>query len=422
MIGEGLVFGYDTGFPMISQSLDNTYLYNNGVPAKNIARVMTSWPTKARASVATYSGDIEPPIPGEAIYKLTCNADNAGILIRDGGFYYGGGFAGTGNAQNTDILSDRANSYTPAGTNKFIYSLYVRPTNNTLSNTSAYIDIGDRGSVNKTNVENLTDWHKLVCNDSLGLNGSNYPYDFFDLGFSPNTIGNEILVSAIQIIRTPGTDSGSLKTPSQFPQHLTYGAERTFTNSLLDLTGNHTIDASNVSFAGDSLIDFDGTDDYLEVADSSALDLTSAMSFEFVVKAESSQGNLYPRLIDKQKYLIHLSETSPFSIAMNITVSGGTLRQTAIGSAFVADKYTHIVCTYDSTLGKIYVNGELKLTRDFTTASACTTNNVSVKFGGNGTSSRPLNGQLPISRIYNRVLTAGEIEQNFTALRGRFNI
>lgn len=421
MIGEGLVFGYDTGFPMISQSLDNTYLYNNGVPAKNIARVMTSWPTKARASVATYSGDIEPPIPGEAIYKLTCNADNAGILIRDGGLYYGGGFAGTGNAQNTDILSDRTNSYTPAGNNKFIYSLYVRPTNNTLSNTSANIDIGDRGTVGKSNVENLTDWHKLVCNDSLGINNQ-YPYDFFDLNFAPNTIGNEILVSAIQIIRTPGTDSGSLQTPSQFPQHLTYGAERTFTNSLLDLTGNHTIDATNISFAGDSLIDFDGTDDYLEVADSSALDLTSAMSFEFIVKAESSQSNPFPRLIDKSNYLIHISQTSPFTIAMNITVTGGTLRQTAIGTAFTANKYAHIVCTYDGQFGKIYVNGEGLFERNFSSSANCSTNNTSLKFGGNGTTSRVLNGQLPITRVYNRVLTDGEIEQNFTALRGRFNI
>ena len=107
---------------------------------------------------------------------------------------------------------------------------------------------------------------------------------------------------------------------------------------------------------------------------------------------------------------------------MNLTISGGVLRQTAIGSAFVANKFTHIVCTYDSTLGKIYADGELIYTKDFGSASAVTTNNVSVKFGGNGTSARPLNGQLPISKVYNKVLSADEVAQSFRAIRSRFNI
>ena len=53
---------------------------------------------------------------------------------------------------------------------------------------------------------------------------------------------------------------------------------------------------------------------------------------------------------------------------MNITVSGGTLRQTAIGTAFTADKYTHIVCTYDGQFGKIYVNGFGLFERDFSSS------------------------------------------------------
>ena len=31
-------------------------------------------------------------------------------------------------------------------------------------------------------------------------------------------------------------------------------------------------------------------------------------------------------------------------------------------------------------------------------------------------------GEIPIVKIYNRVLTAAEVEQNFNALRGRFGI
>ena len=199
------------------------------------------------------------------------------------------------------------------------------------------------------------------------------------------------------------------------------GASRSVSGSLLDLTGNNSVNVANVSFDSTANIDLDGTNDYIEVADNSLLDLTTDMSFEFIVNADSSQGNLYPRLIDKSAYLVHITQTSPFTIAQNINTSGG-LRQTALGSAFTAGEYTHIVTTYDGRYGQIFVNGELNYTRDFSTELACTTNSTSVKFGGNGDTSRPLAGKLPVSKVYNRVLTAGEVKQNFAMYKKRFNI
>jgi len=199
------------------------------------------------------------------------------------------------------------------------------------------------------------------------------------------------------------------------------GGSRSVSGSLIDLTRTHDIDLSNVSFNTNAQLSYDGTDDYLEVADHNSLDLTTAMSFEFVVKADSTQNNLYPRLIDKSIYLIHLSQTSPFTIAQNITTSSG-LRQTAIGSAFTADTWTHIVCNYDGQYGKIYVNGELVKTSDFSSELACNTNSTSLKFGGNGTSDRVLNGELPIAKVYNKVLTAEEVKQNYNAIKGRFGL
>jgi hypothetical protein len=197
--------------------------------------------------------------------------------------------------------------------------------------------------------------------------------------------------------------------------------ERTATEGLIDRTGNSTIDLSNVSFDNNAQITFDGTDDYAEVADQDSLDLTTAMSFEFVVKADSSQSNLYPRLIDKTVYLIHLSSTSPFGIYQNITTSGG-LRQTGVGSVVTSGSWTHIVCTYDGQYGKIYVDAELVKTRDFGSVLACNTNSSSLRIAGDGTTNRPLNGEMPISKIYNKVLTASEVLQNFNATRSRFGL
>ena len=194
---------------------------------------------------------------------------------------------------------------------------------------------------------------------------------------------------------------------------------RSSTQGLLDRTGNTTIDLSNASFDSNAQMTFDGTDDYAEVADQNSLDLTTAMSFEFVVKAGSSQSNPYPRLIDKSAYLIHLTSTSPFGIYQNISTSGG-LRQTGLSSVVTAGNWTHIVCTYDGQYGKIYVDAELVKTRDFGSVLACNTNSSSLKIAGDGTTNRPLNGEMPISKIYNKVLTAAEVLQNYNATKSRF--
>jgi hypothetical protein len=195
---------------------------------------------------------------------------------------------------------------------------------------------------------------------------------------------------------------------------------RSATQGLLDRTGNTTIDLSNASFDSNAQMTFDGTNDYAEVADQNSLDLTTAMSFEFVVKPDSSQSNPYPRLIDKSVYLLHLTSTSPFGVYQNIYTSGG-LRQTGISSVVTAGNWNHIVCTYDGQYGKIYVDAELVKTRDFGSVLACNTNSSSLKIAGDGTTNRPLNGEMPISKIYNKVLTASEVLQNYNATKGRFS-
>jgi len=196
---------------------------------------------------------------------------------------------------------------------------------------------------------------------------------------------------------------------------------RSATQGLIDRTGNSTIDISNASFDSNAQMTFDGTDDYAEVADQNFLDLTTAMSFEFVVKPDSSQSNLYPRLIDKSVYLIHLTSTSPFGIFQNISTSGG-LRQTGINSVVTAGNWTHIVCTYDGQYGKIYVDGELVKTQDFGSVLSCNTNSSSLRIAGDGSTNRPLNGEMPICKIYNKVLTASEVLQNFNATKSRFGL
>ena len=43
-------------------------------------------------------------------------------------------------------------------------------------------------------------------------------------------------------------------------------------------------------------------------------------------------------------------------------------------------------------------------------------------FGAGQTNRRYVNGKIPITRIYNRALSAQEVKQNFNAYKDRFNM
>jgi hypothetical protein len=269
--------------------------------------------------------------------------------------------------------------------------------------------------LNGTHLGSYTNW--------LGSGSMSFEWQTFSGSFTANANSSKIAIGP------RGQDSSGLTDivyirnlqVEQKPHATPFvNGTRSATQGLLDRTGNTTIDLSNVSFDSNAQMTFDGTNDYAEVADQNSLDLVTAMSFEFVVKPDSSQSNPYPRLMDKSVYLLHLTSTSPFGVYQNIYTSGG-LRQTGISSVVTAGNWNHIVCTYDGQYGKIYVDAELVKTRDFGSVLACNTNSSSLKIAGDGTTNRPLNGEMPISKIYNKVLTASEVLQNYNATKGRFS-
>jgi len=414
---DDLAFGFDTGYPMVGSGTDTTYKFNKGAPVFNIARALTSWPTRARATVSLYTGSIQPPIPGEAIYKLVCDADHAGILIRDGGYYYGGGFSSTGNPSNENLLSDRSNSYTPVGDNKFVYSLYVRPTENTLDTTYASIDIGDKNVVNVQNVDDLTDWHKLETTDAGGIN-SQYPYDFFDIAYGPNTIGNELLVSAVQMLRTPGMDSGSLKTPSPGTQYLTYSAERSFSGSLVDVVRTTDIDLSDMSFDSNAHITFDGTDDSIPIPSTTLGN--GNWTVEFVANAHSSG-----------YHMMSNSSSGPVTNAMGVLSNklhykhyNGEWQSINSNTTVNYNEIYHLV--YVNRYGgsdnsgsmDMYINGE----KDSNSGTnSYTTNGGPVNAIGRSWAGY-FDGDIHICKRYTRGLSDKEVKQNFNAYRKRFGI
>ena len=76
--------------------------------------------------------------------------------------------------------------------------------------------------------------------------------------------------------------------------------------------------------------------------------------------------------------------------------------------------------TFNTSTGWVlYLNGEQVDTDSDTTAP---TGDGTVFIGAYTAGGNLFDGDIPVVQIYNRVLTASEIKQNFNALRGRFSI
>jgi len=185
---------------------------------------------------------------------------------------------------------------------------------------------------------------------------------------------------------------------------------RSATQGLQDLTGNSTIDLTNVSFDSNAQVDFDGSNDYASLGNPTILrDLTSG-TIETVYYRDASTGTYQMIFTDAGSDL-------------EITYSGNVL-QFYIGNSglnythAVTGQWFHVAGTWDASSKKIYLNGVEVASG---TNTGIDTGNRDRYVGGRGTSF-PFNGKIPMVKVYTRTLTASEVKSNFNAIKGRFNI
>ena len=94
----------------------------------------------------------------------------------------------------------------------------------------------------------------------------------------------------------------------------------------------------------------------------------------------------------------------------------------SFGSNIVANKWYHIVGQYDGTNWKLYLNGnQVASNAALGPISSTAPISIGAAYIASGYT-RYFNGNIAQVSIYNRALTATEIQQNFNALRGRFGI
>lgn len=416
---ENLVFGYDTG------DMVNSF---PGIPAVNCARVPTTsgnGNSKGNWSVTEITdGSITPPRKGARVFKFV--AGTTSNLYRQSGYYYGGGFAND-NTGNSLILgrTSPSNFTTVSEPNKYRWGFWVRGVASNNAGWNFSIDIGDRNIVSYT-VGNNTDWYFISTVNTDGTNANNYPYDFFDI-FTSNQ-GLTLYIADMGIMRSPGTVD-SLPILQAYPQWVDYGQERTYTEGLKDLTGNSTIDLTNVSFDSDAQMTFDGSNDYVGISPRRQYTIAEPWTTELVFKpttTTTSWNGLFGGTLQNGGYWM-------FHSAGNLTYYEGysgevgtkiTYRTWTFANTFTQNQFHHLTIAYSpntATNGTftLYYNGGEKV--DSFSFTFTWSHSLDMQFIGAGDGRFGTN-DIHYFKQYNRALTASEIKANYNAIKGRFNI
>ncbi len=177
------------------------------------------------------------------------------------------------------------------------------------------------------------------------------------------------------------------------------------------------MDGTNYSSANGGSLTFDGTNEYIST--NYSIGTVSQQTISCWISKTNLQ---YSFILSSSASIYYGLEIYPTTIYVNI---GSNLYGQV---SYDINGYQNIVFTYDgsqtgnSNRLKIYLNGNLQ-TLSFTGSIPSSVSNVpTLDIGKRSWATRYADGRVSQVSIYNRALSAAEIQQNFNALRSRFSI
>ena len=203
---------------------------------------------------------------------------------------------------------------------------------------------------------------------------------------------------------------------------------RSTTQAIVDLTGQDTLTATSLTYSTTGAFSFTSANNSIIAGALRTISFADGVSFEVIITltdlASRAQGALRFTGSGSQGASNYLDIYFPGNGKVRWETIGnypnGNITTTSFVSASTLANNTtyHILCTATAAgAGCIYINGVLDATATFTSPVFGTvTTTVGTEHGGYPS------GSIPVAKIYNRALSAGEVTQNFNALRGRYSL
>lgn len=294
--------------------------------------------------------------------------------------------------------------------NTYTFSVYLRhvPGENNVAGSNGFeFDIADQASggvsYSGTLDSNMTyDWKRFSVTSTHSNNAN---YRFLDVGTYQGTNVWEWCM--------PQIETGSHATPYT-------RTSRSNTSGLIDLKRNTNINLSSVSFNSTGQPIFDGTDDEINTGITTAL-----TDFSCVVIFKDDSSASWGRLVDKQ-YTSGFFISSYFATGGNNYVGAGVIEPSSPhGQSMPYDdtKYNYFVLTRSGATHTIYLNGSTnKVQKTNGSSAALSTHEMTIGAWNGSTNTQRYTGEIPVVKLYNKELTAAEIQQDFEAYKNRFNL
>jgi len=402
---KGLIFGFDTGFPIIDRN-HKQYKYNLGEPTTtfDVGTMLPPNATTSFTSSNTYQNNLHGTVWDWSYYPNSSPNDAQGMewvpFFQGPGHFEGawkmkqrpGGNSESNFSGNAPGAIDHSKTYTVSVWCKTDTANTFRIHINTTRNGSSYWGFASGYHTGGGN------WERLSVTIPAG---------------DDNT--------SINTIRCQGT--GNNKTADAYwrnyqveerghPTPFILGGSRSVSGSLIDLTGNNDINVSNVTYDSNGHISFDGTDD--EIAINFPTVSSDSGSIEVIVQRQSTTTNsfVFAKVgSSTNRYYLRQSGTTTFD-----AVRGNPLAAASFGSTVQGDYY-HLVMTWDPSKVYAYKNGVKENETSYTNPGS----DISDAQLGNGPGNN-MEMKLPVIKIYNRTLSLAEIKQNYKAYKKRFNL
>jgi hypothetical protein len=255
--------------------------------------------------------------------------------------------------------------------------------------------------------------------------------------------GQAQVMGALSTSSTPGNDNASARTAqSSASEYCVPGDSATCTGpvgewKLDEKTGTAANDSSGNGFTGtltnsprwtngkyNSAVDFNGSTQYITVADNSSLKPNFITVEYWMYLKTGSDTNA--RIIDKSdntssgyRFVKHQNTndcggvTANDKVSFQINTASLAMECINTASAVSQNAWTHITGTYDGATIAIYVNGILSNSRAAAGGNLTYTNSATLDFGSDGGVGFPYMGTLDTIRIFNYARTPAQIAWDY---------
>lgn len=322
----------------------------------------------------------------------------------------------TGNTSYEIILTATDSSGLSASTSVFVYP---RKVNVTFASVPSGLNVvvDSLAHVTPYAFDSLVGFHhtaSVVSPQSLA--GTSYTFTSWSDGGAQT---HDVVVPSVdQTYRASFTAGG---TPGLAAA---YNFDEGSGGTVNDLSGNGntgTISNATWSTAGKHAraLNFNGTNALVTVPDSASLHLATGMTLEAWVNP-SSMGGVWRTVVFKERpggmlYALYANNGAANQPVGQLWL--GNTEQTAAGAGSLPiNSWTHLAATFDGASLRLYVNGTLVTTFAASGSLASTTNPL--RIGGNSIWGEYFRGLIDDVRIYNRALSATEIQGDMATAVG----